>query len=161
MSSVLITGGAGFIGSNLTDALLAEGRECHVVDNLSNGKAIRVADEAELHQLDIREADLLATLVERTKPATIFHLAAQADVRRALEDPVYDADVNVIGTINVLEAARRVGARVVFTSTGGAGYGEYEGLPVPSPETSEARPLSHYGMSKMAGEGYCNLYARL
>ena len=161
MSSVLITGGAGFIGSNLTDALLAEGRECHVVDNLSNGKAIRVADEAQLHQLDIREAELLGTLVERTAPATIFHLAAQADVRRALEDPVYDADVNVVGTINVLEAARRVGARVVFTSTGGAGYGEYEGLPVPSPETSETKPLSHYGMSKMAGEGYCNLYARL
>ncbi len=161
MSSVLITGGAGFIGSNLTDALLAEGRECHVVDNLSNGKAIRVADEAQLHQLDIREAELLGTLVERTAPTTIFHLAAQADVRRALEDPVYDADVNVVGTINVLEAARRVGARVVFTSTGGAGYGEYEGLPVPSPETSETRPLSHYGMSKMAGEGYCNLYARL
>ena len=82
-------------------------------------------------------------------------------MRRALEDPVYDADVNVVGTINVLEAARRVGARVVFTSTGGAGYGEYEGLQVPSPETSETRPLSHYGMSKMAGEGYCNLYARL
>lgn len=161
MSSVLITGGAGFIGSNLTDALVSEGRECHVVDNLSNGKAIRVPDEAQLHELDIREAAALADLVEQTKPTTIFHLAAQADVRRALEDPVYDADVNVVGTINVLEAARKVGARVVFTSTGGAGYGEYEGLPVPSPETSETKPLSHYGMSKMAGEGYCNLYSRL
>ena len=161
MSSVLITGGAGFIGSNLTDALVAEGRECHVVDDLSNGQAIRVPDEAELHRTDIRSADELAALVTLTRPATIFHLAAQADVRKALENPTHDADVNVLGTINVLEAARAVGARVVFTSTGGAGYGEYEGLPVPSPETAETRPLSHYGMSKMAGEGYCRLYARL
>jgi len=161
VSSVLITGGAGFIGSNLTDALLADGRECHVVDNLSNGKAIRVADEAELHEMDIRSAADLVALAERTRPTTIFHLAAQADVRKALEDPGYDADVNIIGTVNVLEAARACGARVVFSSTGGAGYGEYEGLPVPSPETAETRPLSHYGMSKMAGEGYCRLYGRL
>ena len=161
MSSVLITGGAGFIGSNLTDALVAEGRECHVVDNLSNGQAIRVADEAELHETDIRSAGELTALVASTRPTTIFHLAAQADVRKALDEPGYDADVNIIGTINVLEAARSVGARVVFTSTGGAGYGEYEGLPVPSPETAETRPLSHYGMSKMAGEGYCQLYGRL
>lgn len=161
MSSVIITGGAGFIGSNLTDALLADGRECHVVDNLSNGKAIRVAGDAELHEMDIRSAEDLVALARRVKPETIFHLAAQADVRKALEDPAYDADVNVIGTINVLEAARATGARVVFSSTGGAGYGEYEGLPVPSPETAETRPLSHYGMSKMAGEGYCHLYGRL
>jgi UDP-glucose 4-epimerase len=161
VSSVLITGGAGFIGSNLTDALLAEGRECHVVDNLSNGKAIRVAGDAELHEMDIRAADDLVALARRARPTTIFHLAAQADVRKALADPAYDADVNVIGTVNVLEAAREVGARVVFSSTGGAGYGEYEGLPVPSPETAETRPLSHYGMSKMAGEGYCHLYGRL
>ncbi len=161
MSSVLITGGAGFIGSNLTDALVSEGRECHVVDNLSNGKAIRLPDEAELHETDIRSAAELVALATRTRPSTIFHLAAQADVRKAMEDPGYDADVNVIGTVNVLEAARAVGARVVFSSTGGAGYGEYVGLPVPSPETAETRPLSHYGMSKMAGEGYCHLYGRL
>lgn len=161
MSSALITGGAGFIGSNLADALLAEGRECHVVDNLSNGQLIRVPDEAEFHETDIRSADALAAIARDAGVGTIFHLAAQADVRKALEDPGYDADVNIIGTINVLEAARAVGARVVFASTGGAGYGEYEGLPVPSPETAETRPLSHYGMSKMAGEGYCHLYARL
>jgi UDP-glucose 4-epimerase len=82
-------------------------------------------------------------------------------VRRALAEPTFDADVNVLGTISVLEAARRVGARVVFASTGGAGYGEYPGLAIPSPETAETRPLSHYGMSKMAGEGYCALYGRL
>lgn len=161
MSSVLITGGAGFIGSNLADALVADGRACHVVDDLSNGKAIRVPDEAELHLLDIRAGAELADLVARVRPATIFHLAAQADVRRAIEDPRYDADVNIVGTINVLEAARAVGAKVVFTSTGGAGYGEYEGLEVPTPETAETRPLSQYGMSKVAGEGYCHLYGRL
>ena len=159
--SVLITGGAGFIGSNLADAVVADGRTCHVVDNLTTGQAIRVPDEAELHELDIRDAAGLAAVAASTKPTVIFHLAAQADVRRALEDPGYDADVNVIGTINVLEAARAVGARVVFSSTGGAGYGEYEGLQIPSPETAATKPLSHYGMSKMAGEGYLGLYGRL
>jgi UDP-glucose 4-epimerase len=161
VSSALITGGAGFIGSNLADAVIAEGRSCHVVDNLSNGQAIRVPAEAEFHETDIRSADELTAIARRAGATTIFHMAAQADVRKAVEDPGYDADVNIIGTINVLEAARAVGARVVFASTGGAGYGEYEGLPVPSPETAETRPLSHYGMSKMAGEGYCHLYGRL
>jgi UDP-glucose 4-epimerase len=161
VSTALITGGAGFIGSNLADAVLAEGRACHVVDNLSNGQLRRVPDEAEFHELDIREADALTALAVAARPSVIFHLAAQADVRKALDDPGYDADVNIIGTVNVLEAARAVGARVVFASTGGAGYGEYEGLEVPTPETAVTRPLSHYGMSKMAGEGYCGLYGRL
>ncbi len=161
MSSALITGGAGFIGSNLADAVIADGRACHIVDNLSNGQEIRVPSEAEFHETDIRSADELTAIARDADVSTIFHLAAQADVRKAVEDPGYDADVNIIGTINVLEAARAVGARVVFASTGGAGYGEYEGLPVPSPETAETRPLSHYGMSKMAGEGYCHLYGRL
>jgi UDP-glucose 4-epimerase len=161
VSTAIITGGAGFIGSNLADALVAEGRAVHVVDNLVNGRENRVPEEAELHRMDIRAADELIALARATKASTIFHLAAQADVRKAIEDPAYDADVNVIGTVNVLEAARAAGARVVFASTGGAGYGEYEGLPVPSPETAETRPLSHYGMSKMAGEGYMRLYGRL
>lgn len=161
MSAVVVTGGAGFIGSNLADALLAQGRDVHIVDNLSTGTRAKLPPAATLHEMDIREGDRLRKLAERVRPVTIFHLAAQADVRRALQNPGFDADVNVIGTINVLEAARAVGARVVFASTGGAGYGEYEGLPVPSPETAETRPLSHYGMSKMAGEGYCGLYGRL
>jgi UDP-glucose 4-epimerase len=161
VTTTLITGGAGFIGSNLADALVADGRDVHVVDDLSTGQAIRVPREATLHAIDVRERADLCTLAEAVRPATIFHLAAQADVRKALADPAFDADVNILGTLSVLEAARAVGARVIFTSTGGAAYGEYEGLPVPTPETAEPRPLSHYGMSKIAGEGYLRLYGRL
>jgi UDP-glucose 4-epimerase len=157
----LVTGGAGFIGSNLADALLADGREVHVVDDLSTGRAIQVPAEAEFHQIDVRRARALEAVVREARPEAIFHLAAQADVRRALAEPSFDAEVNILGTLAVLEAARNVGARVLFASTGGAGYGEYTGLPVPSPETAEVRPLSHYGMSKMAGEGYCGVYGRL
>ena len=159
--TVMITGGAGFIGSNLADALLADGAAVHVVDDLSHGQLTRVPPQAEFHELDIRDAAALRATAEAARPSVIFHLAAQADVRRALEEPSFDADVNIIGTIAVLEAAHAVGARVVFASTGGAAYGEYEGLTVPSPETAETRPLSHYGMSKMAGEGYIHLYSRL
>ena len=158
---VMVTGGAGFIGSNLADALLADGTPVHVVDDLSSGKVRQVPAAAEFHELDIREATTLHDLAGAVRPAIIYHLAAQADVRRAIEEPAFDADVNILGTIAVLEAARVANSRVVFASTGGAAYGEYEGLPVPSPETAEARPLSHYGMSKMAGEGYVHLYGRL
>ena len=161
MDAVVVTGGAGFIGSNLADALLADGREVHIVDNLTTGRLEKVPQTATFHELDIREAHALGTLIDAVAPSTIFHLAAQADVRKAIEHPEFDAEVNIIGTISVLEAARRVNARVVFSSTGGAGYGEYDGLTIPTPEWSEARPMSHYGMSKMAGEGYCRLYHRL
>ena len=161
MAPAIVTGGAGFIGSNLVDALVSESVDVHVVDNLSNGKALNVPANATLHELDIRDADGLRALAERLKPDLVFHLAAQADVRKALEMPTYDADVNIGGTINVLEAAWAVDARVVFTSTGGAAYGEYGGLTIPTPETAEPRPLSHYGMSKLAGEGYFGLYGRL
>lgn len=160
-TSVLVTGGAGFIGSNLADLLLREGHAVHVVDDLSHGRRIQVPPEAKFHELDIRDGAALRDVAVAAGPAIIYHLAAQADVRRAIEEPSFDADVNIIGTIAVLEAARAVGARVVFASTGGAGYGEYDALPVPSPETAETRPLSHYGMSKMAGEGYIHLYGRL
>ena len=158
---VVVTGGAGFIGSNLADRLLAEGTPVHVVDDLSQGKLRQVPPAAEFHELDIRDAAALRELAKAVRPSVIYHLAAQADVRRAIEEPSFDADVNIIGTIAVLEAARVAGSRVVFASTGGAAYGEYEGLAVPSPETAEARPLAHYGMSKMAGEGYIHLYGRL
>jgi UDP-glucose 4-epimerase len=158
---VVVTGGAGFIGSTLADALVAAGREVHVVDNLATGHRRNIPGAATFHEMDIRDGAAMARVVADAGAVTIFHLAAQADVRRALEDPAFDADVNIGGTLSVLEAARAVGARVVFAATGGAGYGEYPGLPVPTPETSETRPMSHYGQSKLAGEDYCALYGRL
>ncbi len=158
---VIVTGGAGFIGSTLVDALIADGREVHVIDNLATGRLSNLPAEASFHEIDIRDLAGVARVARSSRATTIFHLAAQADVRRALEEPTFDADVNIGGTLSVLEAARAVGARVVFAATGGAGYGEYPGLPVPTPETSETRPMSHYGQSKLAGEAYCALYGRL
>lgn len=157
----LVTGGAGFIGSTLADALVADGRQVHVIDDLSTGHMRNVPSEAVLHEVDIRDAAAMAGIAERSGAPVIFHLAAQADVRKAITDPAFDADVNINGTLSVLEASRVHGARVVFAATGGGSYGEYPGLPIPTPETAEPRPMSHYGQSKLAGEGYCGLYARL
>ena len=161
MGTVVVTGGAGFIGSNLADALLAAGHEVHIVDNLSTGSRKKLPAQAAFHELDICDAQALGALIASVAPTTVFHLAAQADVRKAIEQPDFDAAVNVIGTINVLEAARRSSSRVIFSSTGGAAYGEYPGLAIPTPETADPRPMSQYGASKMAGEGYCLLYHRL
>jgi UDP-glucose 4-epimerase len=162
----MVTGGAGFIGSNLVDGLLARGDEVTVVDNLVTGRRVNLdgalAAGAELIELDIRDADELAELVQRRGPETVFHLAAQIDVRKSLEDPAFDAAVNVGGTANVLEAARLGGvARVVFVSTGGAIYGEGEGQQLPLDEATAIAPLSAYGQSKYAAEGYLALYERL
>jgi len=162
----LVTGGAGFIGSNLVDALLAHGDEVVVVDDLSTGRRgnleAALAAGAELIELDIRDADALARLASEKQPQTVFHLAAQIDVRKSIEDPAFDAAVNVGGTANVLEAARRAGTgRVVFISTGGAIYGEGEGQQLPLDESTAIAPLSAYGQSKYAAEGYLALYERL
>jgi UDP-glucose 4-epimerase len=151
-----VTGGAGFIGSHVGDALLARGDEVHVLDNLSNGKRENVGDGATLHVVDIREP--LDELFDELRPEVCFHLAAQADVRVSVERPDYDADVNVVGTIRVLEAARRHGTQVVFSSTGGAIYGECDR---PAPETAERRPLAPYGASKLCGEEYLGTWNRL
>lgn len=159
--AVIVTGGAGFIGSTLADALVAAGREVHVVDTLVTGHRVNVPAEATLHEVDIRDASGMASLVTATQATTIFHLAAQADVRRALTEPAFDADVNIGGTLCVLEAARVTSARVVLAATGGAAYGEHPGVPIPTPETVEPRPMSHYGMSKLSAEAYCALYGRL
>src|SRR5262245_59307178 len=153
----IVTGGAGFIGSHVADALLARGDDVHVVDDLSSGFRDNVPDGAELHELDIR-TEALADLARTLEPEAIFHLAAQADVRTSVEQPAFDADVNVVGTIRVLEAARSVSARIVFTSTGGAIYGECER---PAHEDDERRPLSPYGTSKLAGEEYLATWGRL
>jgi UDP-glucose 4-epimerase len=151
----IVTGGAGFIGSHVADALLARDDEVHVLDDLSKGRRERVAEGAELHVADIRDPD---AAFERARPTVVFHLAAQADVRVSVERPAYDADVNVLGTVRILEAARRHGARVVFASTGGAIYGECDG---PASETAERRPLAPYGASKLAGEEYLATWNRL
>jgi UDP-glucose 4-epimerase len=162
----LVTGGAGFIGSNLVDALLARGDEVTVVDDLSTGRRENLegalAAGAELVELDIREAATLAEATARARPEVIFHLAAQIDVRKSVADPAFDASINVGGTANVLEAAREAGARrVVFTSTGGAIYGEGEGQKLPLEESTPVAPFSPYGQSKAAAEGYLALYERL
>jgi UDP-glucose 4-epimerase len=161
-----VTGGAGFIGSNLVDALLARGDEVTVVDDLSTGRLVNLegaqAAGAELAELDIRDAAALAALAADRKPETVFHLAAQIDVRKSIEDPAFDAAVNVGGTANVLEAARAAGGgRVVFVSTGGAIYGEGEGRQLPLDESTAIAPLSAYGQSKYAAEGYLSLFERL
>jgi UDP-glucose 4-epimerase len=153
----IVTGGAGFIGSHLVEALLARGDEVHVVDNLATGSRDNLADGAELHELDIRDPEL-AALAGRLRPDAVFHLAAQADVNTSVERPDFDADVNVVGTVRVLEAARAAGAGVVFTSTGGALYGECER---PATEQEPRRPLSPYGTSKLAGEEYLATWNRL
>ncbi|MGH2937098.1 MAG: NAD-dependent epimerase/dehydratase family protein [Solirubrobacterales bacterium] len=162
----LVTGGAGFIGSNLVDALLLRGDEVTVVDDLSTGRRINLdgalASGAELLELDIRDGRTLRQVVADREPQTIFHLAAQIDVRKSLADPAFDAAVNVGGTANVLEAAREAGTgRVVFISTGGAMYGEGAGKPLPLDESAQIEPLSAYGQSKFASEGYLWLYHRL
>ena len=154
----LVTGGAGFIGSNVVDALRARGDEVAVVDDLSTGRienleAALVAG-ATFHQLDIRDADAVNAAFEAARPEVVFHFAAQMDVRRSLADPAFDASVNVVGTINVLEAAHASGARrLINTSTGGAIYGETEVMP--TPETVAAAPVSAYGQSKQCAELYC------
>jgi len=153
----IVTGGAGFIGSHLSDALVARGDEVHIVDDLSTGRRENLAGGAELHELDIRD-ETLASVVTEVQPEVIFHLAAQADVGTSVEQPALDADINVVGTVRLLEAARSVSARIVFTSTGGAIYGECER---PAREEDERRPLSPYGTSKLAGEEYLATWNRL
>ena len=153
---VVVTGGAGFIGSHVVDALVARGDEVVVIDSLVTGKRENVSPEAVLHERDIREP--FDDVFDEVRPEAVFHLAAQADVRVSVERPVYDAEVNVLGTILVLETARRHDAQVVFSSTGGAIYGEADG---PLPETTSPTPLSPYGTAKLAGEEYLRAYNRL
>jgi UDP-glucose 4-epimerase len=151
----IVTGGAGFIGSNVADALLARGDEVHVLDDLSKGKRENVPAAAELHVADIRSSD---DVFEAVRPDAVVHLAAQADVRTSVERPDYDADVNIIGTVRILEAARRHGAGVVLASTGGAIYGECDR---PATEDAPRRPLAPYGTSKLAAEEYLATWNRL
>jgi len=160
----LVTGGAGFIGSNIVDGLVEAGHEVTVVDNITTGRRENldgaIANGVELVEADIRDAEAMVELCKRVKPDRIFHLAARIDVRRSIRDPAGDAETNVVGTINMLEAARQAEVgRFINTSTGGAIYGDTDA--VPTPESQPPNPKAPYGMSKFCAERYCDLYARL
>jgi UDP-glucose 4-epimerase len=160
----LVTGGAGFIGSHVVDALVSRGHRVTVVDNLSSGRRENLEGAerlgATLHVADVRDSGALAEIFTEAHPEVVFHLAAQIDVRKSIEDPVQDAQANVLGTIEVLETARMAGARrVVNTSTGGGLYGNAS--VIPTPEDHPIRPLAAYGQGKYAAEGYCELFTRL
>ena len=154
-----MTGGAGFIGSNLVDALVERGDDVVVLDDLSTGTRENLADGVALVEADVAQAGAIERTFADHAPDVIFHLAAQIDVRRSVADPAFDARINLGGTIAVLEAARRHGCTVVFSSTGGALYGDAD--VVPTPEDAPRRPMAPYGQSKAAAEDYCALYGRL
>jgi len=155
---VLVTGGAGFIGSHVVDRLVEEGHRVVVVDNMSSGKRKNVNRAASLYKLDI-QSGRLERVFRKERPNVVIHLAAQVSVRRSVEDSMFDAQVNVLGTINVLQQAVWHGARkVVFSSSGGAIYGEQETYP--APESHATNPLSPYGTSKLCGEHYLSYFQR-
>jgi UDP-glucose 4-epimerase len=164
----LVTGGAGFIGSTLVDRLLAEGHSVDVVDNLTTGSLTNLASarsdhdhQFTFHQLDVRSEDLIELMVRR-RPDVIFHLAAQADVRVSVAQPVFDAEVNVIGSLRVMEGARASGAsKVVFASSGGTIYGDPDASELPVKESHPQRPLSPYGVAKKVVGDYLYAYREL
>ena len=153
---VLVTGGAGFIGSHLVDRLVTEGFSVAVVDNLSTGKKEHINGSASLFPVDLTDHSL-ADIFEQERPDVVFHLAAQASVTRSMESPEKDAHTNILGTLNLLEQCRRYNtARIIYSSTGGALYGEPDSLPCD--ESHPVRPLSPYGASKYAAETYIHTY---
>ena len=156
---VLVTGGAGFIGSQTVDRLVLEGHEVVVVDNLSTGKRRNINRAARFYKIDIQNRRL-ERVFRNERPSVVMHLAAQMDVRKSVEDPILDAQVNVLGTLNLLQQAVKYGARkVIFSSSGGAIYGEQEVFP--ASETHVTQPLSPYGLSKFCGEQYLSYYQRV
>lgn len=165
----LVTGGAGFIGSTLVDRLLAEGHAVDVVDDLSSGTLSNLADarrgdaghDFSFHRIDIRSPEVTELIVRR-RPEVVFHLAAQMDVRVSVARPVHDAEINVIGSLNVLEGARQAGSRkVVFASSGGTIYGDPDPVSLPLRETHPQQPLSPYGVAKKAVGDYLVAYRQL
>ena len=156
---VLVTGGAGFIGSHLVDRLVQEGHEIIIVDNLITGKRRNINRAARFYKLDV-QSWRLERVFRNERPNVVMHLAAQMDVRKSVEDPMFDAQVNILGTLNVLQQAVKHGVRkVVFSSSGGAIYGEQETYP--ASELHVTRPLSPYGLSKLCGEQYLSYYQRI
>jgi UDP-glucose 4-epimerase len=157
-SHSIVTGGAGFIGSHLVDALLAAGDEVTVIDDLSSGKASRVPAGARLCELDIVDRQALNRVFEEVQPKAVYHLAAQASVTASVADPGRDCAVNVLGTLNVVDAATQLGASLSFTSTGGALYGD--DAPMPTSEERIPAPLAPYGASKWAAEAYVKTWSQ-
>jgi len=155
---ILVTGGAGFIGSHTVDALVATGQhQVSIIDNLMAGKRHQVNPAARFHEIDLRDADAVRRVITAERPEVIVHLAAQMDVRRSVADPSFDAHVNVVGFLNLMEAARQHELRrVIFSSTGGAIYGEQEKFP--APEDHPLHPVSPYGAAKLATEAYLFFY---
>lgn len=156
---VLVTGGAGFIGSHVVDRLVLEGHEAVVVDNLVTGKRRNINRAARFYKMDV-QSWRLERVFRNERPNVVMHLAAQMDVRKSVEDPMFDAQVNVLGTLNVLQQAVKHGVRkVIFSSSGGAIYGEQETYP--APENHVLKPLSPYGLSKLCGEQYLSYFQRV
>lgn len=153
---IVVTGGAGFIASNITDAYLERGHEVHIFDDLSTGQRKNLNSRATLHEIDIADRKS-AQLIEQLKPDVLSHHAAQMDVRRSVADPTFDARVNILGFINLLEGCKNAGVKkVLFASSGGAVYGEQEIFP--APESHPTQPASPYGVSKRTGELYLSYY---
>ncbi|MCD6351642.1 MAG: NAD-dependent epimerase/dehydratase family protein, partial [Armatimonadetes bacterium] len=154
---ILVTGAAGFIGSHVVDAYLAAGHDVVAVDNLATGQRENVNPAARFYEADVRDLELMTRIFEDEKPDVVNHHAAQVNIRVSVERPLYDTEVNVVGTVSVLEAAARCQARkVIFISSGGAVYGEPRDLP--ATEETPPKPISHYGAAKLAGEAYCHVY---
>lgn len=153
---IVVTGGAGFIASNITDAYIEHGHEVHIFDDFSTGQRANLNPKATLHQIDIADSQSV-TLIEQIKPDVLSHHAAQMDVRHSVADPSFDARVNILGFINLLEGCKNAGVKkVIFASSGGAVYGEQESFP--APESHATQPASPYGVSKRTGELYLSCY---
>ena len=153
---IVVTGGAGFIASHIVDAYLKQGHEVHVIDDFSTGRKLNLNPSAVLHQSNVADAEA-AKLILEIKPDVLNHHAAQMDVRHSVEDPLFDAGVNILGFLNLLEACKKAGtARVIFASSGGAIYGDEQ--PIPADEDHLKKPMSPYGVSKMTGELYLAYY---
>jgi UDP-glucose 4-epimerase len=155
---ILVTGGAGFIGSHLVDRLIEEGHQVAIVDDLSTGKKKNLNAKAEFYKLDIISPKV-ERVFQKERPEAVFHFAAQMDVRRSVKDPIFDGQVNILGTVNLLEQAVKVGTkRMIFASSGGAIYGEQEQFP--ATEAHPTHPVSPYGISKLAAEHYLYYYGK-